>query len=246
MAFYPHSTSQSGGSGAAFIDPRRFNKELKTAWMKTLGHMYGSNMQDEAHKAMGKPNIPGMGVYESGKKKGQPRKIRFRKCRANGKAIIPRVKDSAPMGFRAFNGNRLPIWDVNPNFTVDMGFKAKGRADNPTVLQENGGMSIMDTLTKGEVPKFYNRRNVAKWKREAFKKKWDAYDDKYVGFDMSEGFIKFMKDRMNFKHERSAKNTYHPTMGISLQRQMKKFPTTLNRYIKENLEKITQVSIKRV
>ena len=246
MTFYPTgSVSQSGGAHVAMVDYKRFEKQLKIAWQQSLGHMYGKNMQDEAHKAMGRPNLPGMGVYATGKKKGPPRKIRFRKCRAQGKAIIPRVPDNAPMGFRAFSGNRLPIWDVQPNFRVEMGFKARGDKNNPTVEQENGGITIMDTLKRGAIPKYYNRQNVPKWKRENFKKEWEKHDDKYTGFDMSDGFISYMKEKFGYEHKRNAKFTHHPTMGMSLERQKKKFNTTLAKYIKKNLAKITEISIKR-
>ena len=208
--------------------------------------MYGENFQDETHKAIGKPNLPGMGKYETGKKKGKPRKIRFRKCRANGKAIISRVSDGNDIGFRYMNGVRLPIWDVQNNFTVEFGFLANGRSDNPTVSQESGYTSVMHILRKGSIPGFYNRRNVKKSVREEFKREWEKQPKEFVSFYMSRGFKEYMVQKWGFEYSPSIKTTYHPTLDIAFKRQQKKFARTMAKYIKENLARITNVSVQKV
>lgn len=228
------------------IIPDKFRKQLEVAWKNTLGHMYGKNFQDEVHKAIGKPNLPGMGKYETGKKKGQPRKIRFRKSRPNGKAIISRVPDSNAFGFRYMYGARLPIWEVQGNFTVEMGFKAKGSTDNPTVNQESGYTSIMHVMRKGSLPKFYNRRNVKKSVREDFKREWESLPKEYSSFYMSRGFKEYFRDKWGYEYKPSIKSTKHPTLGIAFSRQEKKFAKTMAKYIKENLQRITNVSVKKV
>ena len=117
-----------GGSTTetASLIPDKFRKQLEIAWKKELGHMYGENFQDETHKVIGKPNVPGMGKYETGKKKGQPRKIRFRKCRSNGKAIISRVPDSNAFGFRYMYGPDFLYGMYNPTSQSSSGFQARG------------------------------------------------------------------------------------------------------------------------
>lgn len=230
----------------AAMVPDKFRKQLEIAWKKDLGHIYGENFQDEVHKVIGRPNLPGMGKYETGKKKGQPRKIRFRKSRANGKAIISRVPDSNAFGFRYMYGARLPIWEVQNNFTVEMGFKAKGSTDNPTVNQEDGYTSIMHVLRKGSLPKFYNRRNVKKSVREEFKREWEKLPKEYASFYMTRGFKEYMIDKWGFEYKPSIRTTKHPTLGIAFGRQEKKFARTMAKYISKNLARITSVSIQGV
>ena len=232
-------------STAALI-PGKFRKQLEVAWKKELGHMYGENFQDETHKVIGKPNIPGWGKYETGKKKGQPRKIRFRKTRSSGKGIISRVPDSNEFGFRYMHGARLPIWDVQSNFTVEFGFDGGGTSENPTVFQESGFTSVMHILTKGDLPKYYNRRNVSVQKREAFKKEWQSMDKKYVSFYMSLGFKDLMVKKWGYSYKPSIKRTYHPTLDIALSRQQRKFARTLSKYITKNLARISKVSVQKV
>ena len=233
-------------NSAASLVPDKFKKQLENAWKKELGHIYGENFQDEVHKVIGKPNLPGMGKYETGKKKGQPRKIRFRKSRPNGKAIISRVPDSNAFGFRYMYGARLPIWDVQGNFTIEIGFKAKGSTDNPTVEQESGYTSIMHVLRKGSLPKFYNRRNVKKSVREEFKREWEKLPKQYASFYMSRGFKEYFVDKWGYDYKPSIRTTKHPTLGIALSRQEKKFARTMAKYITKNLARITNVSIQKV
>lgn len=230
----------------AAMVPDKFKKQLEIAWKKDLGHMYGENFQDEVHKVIGKPNLPGMGKYETGKKKGQPRKIRFRKSRSNGKAIISRVPDSNAFGFRYMYGARLPIWEVQGNFTVEMGFKARGSTDNPTVNQEDGYTSVMHVLRKGSIPKFYNRRNVKKSVREEFKREWEKLPKEYASFYMSRGFKEYMSDKWGYEYKPSIRTTKHPTLGIAFGRQEKKFARTMAKYISKNIARITSVSVQGV
>lgn len=237
-----------GGSmtATAALIPDRFKAELRKAWQKELGHMYGENFQDETHKVIGKPNLPGMGKYETGKKKGQPRKIKFRKSRASGKAIISRVPDSNAFGFRYMYGARLPIWDVQSDFTVEFGFSGQGTSRNPTVYQESGYTSVMHRLVKGDLPKFYNRRNVKKSVREDFKREWQRLPKKYESFYMSRGFREYMEDKWGFEYKPSIRNTHHPTLDIAFTRQEKKFAKTLAKYIQKNIARITSVSVQKV
>jgi len=230
----------------ASLIPDKFRKQLEIAWKKELGHMYGENFQDETHKVIGKPNVPGMGKYETGKKKGQPRKIRFRKCRSSGKAIISRVPDSNAFGFRYMYGARLPIWDVQSNFTVEFGFSGQGTSRNPTVFQEAGYTSVMHILKKKEIPKFYNRRNVKKTVREEFKREWDNLPAQYASFYMSRGFKEYMVQKWGFEYSPSIKNTHHPTLDIAFQRQQRKFARTMAKYISKNLARMTNVSVQKV
>ena len=237
---------QGVGAKSLSVIPSKFTAHLKKDWKKTLGHMYGHNMMQETHKVIGKPNIPGMGKYETGKKKGQPRKIRFRKCRSAGKAIVSRVKDSDPIGFRYMYGSPLPLWDVGSNFTVEMGFKARGSKKNATVDQENGFDSFMRHYTKQTIPKFANRKNVPREVTRKFREDWEKMPKKISGFNITEGYGKWLENKWGYKFKVSHKETYHPSLQIAFERQEKKFGRTLQKWISQNIQRVVNISMGEV
>jgi hypothetical protein len=143
-------------------------------------------------------------------------------------------------------GSPLPLWDVGSNFTVEMGFKARGSKKNATVDQENGFDSFMRHYTKQTIPKFANRKNVPREVTRKFREDWEKMPKKISGFNITEGYGKWLENKWGYKFKVSHKETYHPSLQIAFERQEKKFGRTLQKWISQNIQRVVNISMGEV
>ena len=228
------------------INPK-FKKKMQKLWKDKLGWRFGMDMHEATRKAIGNPNVVGQETtFKTGSKAGKLRVVRYRKTRPTGKAVISRKPDSYGVTFRQMNGGKLPSFQIG-DMTIDVGFMGH-KGGEVTRQQEEGFLSERVVWKKGAPPKKLNARNIKKSKIKEMKKHWENMPkvaSMWVDRINSSQVMKWTRYYRSWGYDThpSMKDTYHPTLSIGMERTKRKFPRTMRKYIKANINDLIEIKV---